>query len=633
MIAQWMFAASVFALLAGGAALAVERVQRARGRAARGVWAFALAAAVLWPLLVPLARSVVATPAEVAATTVMAPGALGVPFVMAEPAAPWWSVVSRVMVELRDQALTVAVRGAERLGLTLGASLLLLWGVASLVLGVQLARSMRRVRAITASATPMRVDGTPVLLSATFGPATVGWRTPQVVVPSWVLSLEAPLRALVLQHEREHCRAGDPRVVAAAALAVALVPWNAGVWWIARRLRLAIELDCDARTLAAASMSAGGTLRDARVTYGKLLVFMTHHRSALASPLRLASSLASSRSHLHTRIMTMQQRSLVSTSRAARRQRVVFGAVAVAAIVAACSTDIPGSVTPPAASSESSSASPIEVVAVPSTEPIPMPNGMLPEEQKPYFEFQVERPAEMMGAISLRYPALLRSAQVEGRVLASFVVDANGRVDLSTFRVLRSDHTLFTNAVRQALETARYRAAEVGGRKVAQVVQQPFVFALGMSSSMLGGTSGAYSNVVVSAWDGRWRSLSARLPRADSITPVQTQGAASASRGASPDTYFEFQVDEPASMQGGANLRYAIHLRNAGIEGTVLAQFVLGTDGRIDPSTFKVLKADHEGFVESVREALPRMRYTAARKDGRAVRQVVQQPFVFNIAR
>lgn len=618
MIAQWMFAASVFALLAGGAALAAERVQRARGRAARGVWVFALAAAVLWPLLVPLARSVMSTPAEVAATTVMAPSAWGVPFEAVEPSVPWWSVVSRVTVELRDVALTVTARMAERLGLTLGASLLLLWGVVSLALGVQLVRSMRRVRAITASATPMRLDGTPVLLSATFGPATVGWRTPQVVVPSWVLSLDAPLRALVLQHEREHCRAGDPRVVAAAALAVALVPWNVGVWWIARRLRLAIELDCDARTLAAASVSAGGTLRDTRVTYGKLLLFMTHHRSALAAPLRLASSLASSRSHLHTRIMAMQQRSLVSTSRAARRQRVVFGAVAVAAIVAACSTDIPGSVTPSELSVAARTELPIEVVAVPSVEPIPMPNGMLPEAEKPYFEFQVERPAEMMGAISLRYPALLRSAQVEGRVLASFVVDTNGRADLSTFNVLRSDHQLFTNAVRQALETAQYRAAEVGGRRVAQVVQQPFIFALDRSAQALRSPGNGTAVVLARAWEGvmaPWRRDPADIDRA-------LAGA-----------YFEFQVDEPASMQSGANVRYGIELRNAGIEGTVLAQFVLGADGRIEPSTFKVLTTDHEGFVESVREALPRMRYTAARKDGRAVRQLVQQPFVFSIAK
>jgi len=314
----------------------------------------------------------------------------------------------------------------------------------------------------------------------------------------------------------------------------------------------------------------------------------------------------------------MQQPPVVPSSRAARRQRVGFGLVAVAAVLAACGTDIPGSVTPPDNAVASRSESPIEVTAVPDVQPVPMPNGMLSEVEKPYFEFQVERPAEMMGAISLRYPSLLRSAQVEGRVLASFVVDANGRVDLSTFKELRSDHTLFTNAVRQALETAQYRAAEVGGRTVAQVVQQPFIFALDRSAEALRSPGNGTAVVLARAWQGvmaPWRRDPADIDRA-------LAGA-----------YFEFQVDEPASMQGGANLRYAIELRNAGIEGTVLAQFVLGADGRIEPSTFKVLTTDHEGFVESVREALPRLRYTAARKDGRAVRQLVQQPFVFNIAK
>jgi hypothetical protein len=184
--------------------------------------------------------------------------------------------------------------------------------------------------------------------------------------------------------------------------------------------------------------------------------------------------------------------------------------------------------------------------------------------------------------------------------------------------VLRSDHALFTNAVRQALETAQYQAAEAGGRKVAQVVQQPFIFALDRSAQALRSPGNGTAVVLARAWQGvmaPWRRDPADIDRA-------LAGA-----------YFEFQVDEPASMQGGANLRYAIELRNAGIEGTVLAQFVLGADGRIEPSTFKVLTTDHEGFVESVREALPRLRYTAARKDGRAVRQLVQQPFVFSIAK
>lgn len=96
----------------------------------------------------------------------------------------------------------------------------------------------------------------------------------------------------------------------------------------------------------------------------------------------------------------------------------------------------------------------------------------------PYFEFQVEKPAAMAGAANMVYPEMLRSAQVEGTVLASFVVDTSGRADMGTFKVLRSDHELFTNAVKNALPRIRYLPAEVGGRKVKQLVQQPFQFSL-----------------------------------------------------------------------------------------------------------------------------------------------------------
>ncbi len=103
----------------------------------------------------------------------------------------------------------------------------------------------------------------------------------------------------------------------------------------------------------------------------------------------------------------------------------------------------------------------------------------VPQGDTPYFEFQVEKPAAMAsGQQNMRYPEMLRSAQVEGTVLASFVVDTSGKADMSTFKVLRSDHELFTVAVKNALPSIRYLPAEVGGRKVKQLVQQPFQFSL-----------------------------------------------------------------------------------------------------------------------------------------------------------
>jgi protein TonB len=98
---------------------------------------------------------------------------------------------------------------------------------------------------------------------------------------------------------------------------------------------------------------------------------------------------------------------------------------------------------------------------------------------QPYFEFQVEKPVvPAPGNTGPRYPEMLKSANVEGTVLAQFVVDTTGRVEAGSFKVLKSDHDLFTQAVKSALPNMKFLPAEVGGRKVKQLVQQPFQFAL-----------------------------------------------------------------------------------------------------------------------------------------------------------
>ncbi|HKW46421.1 MAG TPA: TonB family protein [Gemmatimonadaceae bacterium] len=102
-----------------------------------------------------------------------------------------------------------------------------------------------------------------------------------------------------------------------------------------------------------------------------------------------------------------------------------------------------------------------------------------PVSDQPYFEFQVEKQvAAMPGNSPPRYPDMLRSANVEGEVLAQFVVDTTGRAEVNTFKVLKSSHDLFTNSVKSALANMKFYPAEVGGRKVKQLVQMPFVFSL-----------------------------------------------------------------------------------------------------------------------------------------------------------
>ncbi len=106
--------------------------------------------------------------------------------------------------------------------------------------------------------------------------------------------------------------------------------------------------------------------------------------------------------------------------------------------------------------------------------------GIVPVEQsQTYFEFQVEKPVvQAPGSAAPRYPEILKSAGVEGEVLAQFVVDTTGRAENGSFKVLKTSHELFALAVKNALPGMRFLPAEVGGKKVKQLVQQPFVFAI-----------------------------------------------------------------------------------------------------------------------------------------------------------
>lgn len=98
---------------------------------------------------------------------------------------------------------------------------------------------------------------------------------------------------------------------------------------------------------------------------------------------------------------------------------------------------------------------------------------------QPYFEFQVEKPAlAREGNPAPKYPDMLRSAGITGEVIAQFVVNEDGRADMSTFKALSSSHPQFTAAVKSALPNMRFYPAEVGGRKVKQLVQQAFKFSL-----------------------------------------------------------------------------------------------------------------------------------------------------------
>jgi outer membrane biosynthesis protein TonB len=67
------------------------------------------------------------------------------------------------------------------------------------------------------------------------------------------------------------------------------------------------------------------------------------------------------------------------------------------------------------------------------------------------------------------------------------------------------------------------------------------------------------------------------------------------------------------------------------VEGGAYVQFVVDTLGVADTLSFRVISTTHPEFAQSVRDALPGMRFHPAILRSRKVPQLVEQPFMFKI--
>ena len=103
----------------------------------------------------------------------------------------------------------------------------------------------------------------------------------------------------------------------------------------------------------------------------------------------------------------------------------------------------------------------------------PIPSG------RAYWEFEVDQTVRPpSGSAHPDYPLPLLQRNIEGDVLAQYVVEATGHVRDGSFKVLRSTHVLFSEAARVFLQTVDFTPATIRGVAVAQLVQQPFTFRL-----------------------------------------------------------------------------------------------------------------------------------------------------------
>jgi periplasmic protein TonB len=97
-----------------------------------------------------------------------------------------------------------------------------------------------------------------------------------------------------------------------------------------------------------------------------------------------------------------------------------------------------------------------------------------------------------------------------------------------------------------------------------------------------------------------------------------------------------FAVEEvdvaAAAVSGQRGPAYPENLRMAGVEGRVVARFIIGKNGRVE-SDPTIVSATDEQFAFAVKRYLATARYRPATKNGEPVRQLAEQEFDFTVRR
>jgi beta-lactamase regulating signal transducer with metallopeptidase domain len=512
MMAKWMYYSLIVSALFTLTAFAGERIAALIGLARRWVWTAVVGASAVLPVIAILRPALEGRFATAPQASVSMSMPSAVAFIFPSPATI--DDVSRF-----DVPLAIVWSGTSALMLL---SLVLNW--------LRLSRMRRKWRQAT-------IDGRSVLVANNLGPAAVGARTPVVVVPEWVLNTPERLREIVLLHEHEHVAARDPALLMVCGLATVLMPWNPFSWWQQRRLRNAVEIDCDRRVLS---------------TFGEPHVYAEGLLTLSRGPVMPAIGIGFS---YKTSLIEQRIRAMIKQNTKWRVARI--GGLAVLALIAsigACAIDSPQSPLKTSArpsemtAEEFNAIEPvdlesIEVIKGPSAVELygdrardgvivvktkkgatrllwPAPgqdelgkrirlrginfgerterkrsdllrgriatgrsrtgiNQVQPmEATSPYLDFQVEKNAQLLpNQEGPRYPEVLRTAGLEGQVDAQFVVDTSGAVDINTFKCMNTEaNPLFVSAVKDVLTRLRFAPAEVGGKKVRELVQQSFYF-------------------------------------------------------------------------------------------------------------------------------------------------------------
>jgi TonB family protein len=425
MIAAWMVYAMVVSMPVVIGAMALGALLRRHRKAERGVW---IAGIVL---------------------------ALGIPFMRFFPL---WRPAPTGPVAIVDFGLPAAVPVRESGVLaSLEGWVIWLWVSLTVFTAAVLIRSIYRLWVQRKKWEPAVQAGEDVLVSEDVGPAVFGFFRPDIVLPRWISDIPRAQLQLIVSHEVQHIRAGDPWLVAATLILRVLLPWHPGIWALTAGLRQALELDCDRRVLDGRS--------DVR-SYGEtVLAVASRMRPGPAQPV---AAFTESVRFIKRRLLAMTQ----PQKRLGHYGTLSLTALVALVIVGACETPVP-SFQP-----EEAEVAQEEVVEAQQAEEDRTAEA---QETTDYSEvpFTVA-PAllnrgEVIQALESEYPQVLRDAGVGGTVRIAVFVDERG--DVTNLRIEESSgHPALDDAGLRVGELFRFTAALNVDKPVGAWIGFPITF-------------------------------------------------------------------------------------------------------------------------------------------------------------
>ena len=285
----------------------------------------------------------------------------------------------------------------------------------------------------------------------------------------------------------------------------------------------------------------------------------------------------------------------------------VAAALAGACVVVACTADIPsGPGSAPAvngsgASAASSAGFAYEVAVL----------DRVPE---------LSNKGEIASIMERLYPRLLQDAGIGGTAVVQFVVQPDGTPDQNSIKLLESSRPELGDASVAATRAFRFRPGQYKGENVRTLIQMPIT----------------------------WQPASVAAARATDPNRVEVRRSESpsASQGIdlaapTPPANFAYEVavlERVPSLQNKGEIGsimerlYPRLLQDAGIGGTVVAQFVIATDGTVDMGSLKILESANAELSEATRRALEQFRFVPGQYKGQNVRTLIQMPVTWQPA-